>query len=183
MADCPLIPVLPLPRFLSSVSMKDVQGKCSPKTRRGRLFCPASTSAALPPLPSPPCCSGIGHPSIGFLHACSVAGCALWHDCRRAVCRREGIYPGETGLVAANAIHDAIFQPALLENETKPFRHFVFTPLCCCALPGRTVFSWCWLTRQNRNRLALGVFLLASSHGQFIERQFLGLGADDTSSP
>jgi len=168
-----------LSRGFCSVSMKDVQGKCIPKTRRGRLSGLASTlggtaTVALTAL----LFWDRGDPSMAFYSLLLLLAAALWLIAGALFAGVEE-YPGETG-GGGNAIHDAISSLSLAENrQTVP-------PLCdyprsaAVLCPGRTVFRGVGST-ANRIRLGIGVFLLASSLASSLSASFWGWAADTSS--
>ena len=150
-----------LSRGFCSVSMKDVQGKCIPKTRRGRLSGLAATlggtaTVALTAL----LFWDRGDPSMAFYSLLLLLAAALWLIAG-ALFAGVDEYPGETG-GGGNAMRDAISSLSLLKTD-KPFRHFVITRalLLCSALaaPYFVVLA----QQQTESGWALGIFLLASS--------------------
>jgi hypothetical protein len=168
-----------LSRGFCSVSMKDVQGKCIPKTRRGRLSGLASTlggtaTVALTAL----LFWDRGDPSMAFYSLLLLLAAALWLIAGALFAGVEE-YPGETG-GGGNAIHDAISSLSLLKTD-KPFRHFVITRalLLCSALaaPYFVVLA----QQQTESGWALGVFLLASSLASSLSASFWGWAADTSS--
>jgi hypothetical protein len=168
-----------LSRGFCSVSMKDVQGKCIPKTRRGRLSGLATTlggtaTVALTVL----LFWDRGDPSMAFYSLLLLLAAALWLIAGALFAGVEE-YPGETG-GGGNAIHDAISSLSLLKTD-KPFRHFVITRalLLCSALaaPYFVVLA----QQQTESGWALGVFLLASSLASSLSASFWGWAADTSS--
>lgn len=168
-----------LSRGFCSVAMKDVQGKCVPKTRRGRLSGLASTigggaTVALTAL----LFWDRGDPSMAFYSLLLLLAAALWLIAGALFAGVEE-YPGEIG-GGGNAINDAISSLSLLKTD-KLFRHFVITRalLLCSALasPYFVVLA----QQQTESGWALGVFLLASSLASSLSASFWGWAADTSS--
>ena len=168
-----------LSRGFCSVSMKDIQGKCIPKTRHGRLSGLASTiggtaTVALTAL----LFWDRGNPSVAFYSLLLLLAAALWLV---AGVLFAGVdeHSGETG-GGGNAIRDAISSLSLLKTD-KPFRHFVITRalLLCSALaaPYFVVLA----QQQTESGWALGTFLLASSLASSLSASFWGWAADASS--
>jgi hypothetical protein len=168
-----------LSRGFCSVSMKDVQGKCIPKTRHGRLSGLASTiggtaTVALTAL----LFWDRGNPSMAFYSLLLLLAAALWLIAG-ALFAGVDEHSGETG-GGGNAIRDAISSLSLLKTD-KPFRHFVITRalLLCSALaaPYFVVLA----QQQTESGWALGTFLLASSLASSLSASFWGWAADASS--
>jgi len=168
-----------LSRGFCSVSMKDVQGKCIPKTRHGRLSGLASTiggtaTVALTAL----LFWDRGNPSMAFYSLLLLLAAALWLVAG-ALFAGVDEHSGETG-GGGNAIRDAISSLSLLKTD-KPFRHFVITRalLLCSALaaPYFVVLA----QQQTESGWALGTFLLASSLASSLSASFWGWAADASS--
>jgi hypothetical protein len=168
-----------LSRGFCSVSMKDVQGKCIPKTRRGRLSGLAATiggtaTVALTAL----LFWDRGDPSMAFYSLLLLLAAALWLIAG-ALFAGVDEHPGETG-GGGSAIHDAISSLSLLKTD-RPFRHFVITRalLLCSALaaPYFVVLA----QQQTESGWALGIFLLASSLASSLSASFWGWAADTSS--
>ena len=168
-----------LSRGFCSVSMKDIQGKCIPKTRHGRLSGLASTiggtaTVALTAL----LFWDRGNPSMAFYSLLLLLAAALWLVAG-ALFAGVDEHSGETG-GGGNAIRDAISSLSLLKTD-KPFRHFVITRalLLCSALaaPYFVVLA----QQQTESGWALGTFLLASSLASSLSASFWGWAADASS--
>lgn len=171
--------VFSLSRGFCSVSMKDVQGKCIPKTRRGRLSGLAATiggsaTVALTVL----LFWDRGEPSLGFYTLLLLMAASLW-VIAGAVFAGIDEQPGETG-GGGNAIVEAVHSLALLRDDV-PFRRFVITRalLMCSALasPYFVVLA----QKQSDAGWMLGVFLLASSLASSVSASFWGWAADTSS--
>ncbi|MGM0766848.1 MAG: MFS transporter [Pseudomonadota bacterium] len=168
-----------LARGFCSVSMKDVQGKCIPKTRRGRLSGLATTiggslTVALTAL----LFWDRGDPGIGFYTVLLLLAASLWVIAGILFASIEE-YDGETG-GGDNALREAISSLSLLRDDA-PFRHFVITRalLLCSALasPYFVVLA----QKEADSDWLLGVFLLASSLASSLSASFWGWMADTSS--
>lgn len=168
-----------LARGFCSVSMKDVQGKCIPKTRRGRLSGLASTIGGTATV----VLTGLlfwerGDPTIAFYAVLLLLAALLWVIAGILFANVEE-YEGETG-GGGNAINEAFRSLSLLRDDT-PFRHFVITRalLLCSALaaPYFVVLA----QQETDTGWMLGVFLLASSLASSLSASFWGWAADTSS--
>lgn len=168
-----------LARGFCSVSMKDVQGKCIPKTRRGRLSGLATTiggslTVALTAL----LFWDRGDPGIGFYTVLLLLAASLWVIAGILFASIEE-YDGETD-GGDNALREAISSLSLLRDDA-PFRHFVITRalLLCSALasPYFVVLA----QKEADSDWLLGVFLLASSLASSLSASFWGWMADTSS--
>ena len=153
--------VFSLARGFCSVSMKDVQGKCIPKPRRGRLSGLATTIGGTATV----VLTGLlfwdrGDPSIAFYTTLLLLAATLWVIAGVLFANVEE-YAGETG-GGGNAINEAFKSLSLLRDDA-PFRHFVITRalLLCSALAS----PYFVVLAQQESDIGwmLGVFLLASS--------------------
>ncbi|MEP4467127.1 MAG: MFS transporter, partial [Marinobacter alexandrii] len=150
-----------LARGFCSVSMKDVQGKCIPKTRRGRLSGLATTlGGTATVIMTVLLFWDRGDPSLAFYSALLVLAAGLWIIAGFLFAGVDE-YAGETG-GGGNALKDAVQSLSLLRDDA-PFRHFVITRalLLCSALasPYFVVLA----QKESDIGWMLGVFLLASS--------------------
>lgn len=168
-----------LARGFCSVSMKDVQGKCIPKTRRGRLSGLASTiggtaTVALTAL----LFWNRGDPTVAFYTVLLLLAGALWIIAGFLFTGVEE-YKGETG-GGGNALDEALRSLSLLRDDA-PFRNFVITRalLLCSALAS----PYFVVLAQKESDLGwmLGVFLLASSLASSLSASFWGWAADTSS--
>ncbi|WP_152207760.1 MFS transporter [Marinobacter changyiensis] len=171
--------VFSLSRGFCSVAMKDVQGKCIPKARRGRLSGLASTLGGAATV-------GLtillfwdrGDPSVLFYTILLLLAAGLWLIAS-ALFAVVDEYQGETG-GGGNAMGEAVASLSLLRDD-KPFRHFVITRalLLCSALasPYFVVLA----QQQSDNGWLLGVFLLASSLASSVSASVWGWMADKSS--
>ncbi len=168
-----------LARGFCSVSMKDVQGKCIPKTRRGRLSGLATTIGGTATV----VLTGLlfwdrGDPTIAFYTVLLLLAATLWVIAGLLFANVEE-YAGETG-GGGNAINEA-FQSLSLLRDDAPFRHFVITRalLLCSALASPYFVV---LAKQESDiGWMLGVFLLASSLASSLSASFWGWAADTSS--
>ncbi len=168
-----------LARGFCSVSMKDVQGKCIPKTRRGRLSGLASTlGGTATVILTALLFWDRGDPSLAFYTALLLLAALLW-VVAGALFATVDEYAGETG-GGGNAIGEAFRSLSLLRDDA-PFRHFVITRalLLCSALAS----PYFVVLAQKTSDLGwmLGVFLLASSLASSLSASFWGWAADTSS--
>ncbi|WP_417531041.1 MFS transporter [Marinobacter lipolyticus] len=168
-----------LARGFCSVSMKDVQGKCIPKTRRGRLSGLATTiGGTITVLLTALLFWERGDPGIAFYAVLLILAAMLWVI---AGFLFAGIqeHQGETG-GGGNAITDALKSLSLLRDDA-PFRHFVITRalLLCSALasPYFVVLA----QKGADNGWLLGTFVLASSLASSVSASIWGWMADTSS--
>lgn len=171
--------VFSLARGFCSVSMKDVQGKCIPKTRRGRLSGLATTIGGTATVVMTALLFwDRGDPTLAFYTALLLLAAVLWVIAGFLFANIEE-YAGETG-GGANAMTEAIQSLSLLRNDV-PFRHFVITRalLLCSALasPYFVVLA----QKESDIGWMLGVFLLASSLASSLSASFWGWAADTSS--
>lgn len=171
--------VFSLARGFCSVSMKDVQGKCIPKTRRGRLSGLASTlGGTATVILTALLFWDRGDPSLAFYTALLLLAALLW-VVAGALFASVDEYAGETG-GGGNAIGEAFRSLSLLRDDA-PFRHFVITRalLLCSALAS----PYFVVLAQKTSDLGwmLGVFLLASSLASSLSASFWGWAADTSS--
>lgn len=171
--------VFSLARGFCSVSMKDVQGKCIPKTRRGRLSGLATTVGGTATVVMTALLFwNRGEPSLTFYATLLLLAAALWVIAGFLFANVEE-YAGETG-GGANAMTEATRSLSLLRDDA-PFRHFVITRalLLCSALasPYFVVLA----QRESDIGWMLGVFLLASSLASSLSASFWGWAADTSS--
>ncbi len=171
--------VFSLARGFCSVSMKDVQGKCIPKTRRGRLGGLASTIGGTATVVLTALLFWErGDPTIAFYTVLLLLAGVLWVIAGFLFAGVEE-YEGETG-GGGNAITEA-FQSLSLLRDDAPFRHFVITRalLLCSALasPYFVVLA----QKESDIGWMLGIFLLASSLASSLSASFWGWAADTSS--
>ncbi|MCR8913525.1 MFS transporter [Marinobacter panjinensis] len=171
--------VFSLARGFCSVSMKDVQGKCIPKTRRGRLSGLASTlGGTATVILTALLFWDRGDPTIGFYTVLLLLAAALWIIAGFLFAGVEE-YDGETG-GGGNAMAEAFNSLSLLRDDV-PFRKFVVTRalLLCSALaaPYFVVLA----QKESDIGWMLGVFLLASSLASSLSASFWGWAADTSS--
>ncbi|MDK8463666.1 MFS transporter [Marinobacter sp. SS13-12] len=171
--------VFSLARGFCSVSMKDVQGKCIPKTRRGRLSGLASTlGGTATVILTALLFWDRGDPTIGFYTVLLLLAASLWIIAGFLFAGVEE-YDGETG-GGGNAMAEAFNSLSLLRDDV-PFRKFVVTRalLLCSALaaPYFVVLA----QKESDIGWMLGVFLLASSLASSLSASFWGWAADTSS--
>ena len=174
-----LLVLFSLSRGFCSVSMKDVQGKCIPKSRRGRLAGLATTFSGLATLAvSLLLIRGKDDPSRSFYLVLLLVGAGLWW-LAAILFRFIREYDGETA-GGANALREA-WQSLTLLRDDAPFRHFVITRslLLCSALSAP--FFVVLAQRSMPDSKMLGAFLLASSLASTLSAAFWGWMADVSS--
>ncbi|XKH01507.1 MFS transporter [Marinobacter nauticus] len=171
--------VFSLARGFCSVAMKDVQGKCIPKTRRGRLSGLATTvGGTATVILTMLLFWDRGDPSVGFYTFLLLLAAVLWVIAGTLFANVEE-YAGETG-GGGNALTEAVKSLSLLRDDA-PFRHFVITRalLLCSALAS----PYFVVLAQQESDIGwmLGVFLLASSLASSVSASFWGWAADTSS--
>lgn len=168
-----------LARGFCSVSMKDVQGKCIPKTRRGRLSGLATTiGGSATVVLTALLFWDRGDPGIAFYTLLLLLAAVLWVIAGLLFANIHE-HQGETG-GGGNAMTEALKSLTLLRDDA-PFRHFVITRalLLCSALasPYFVVLA----QKEADSDWLLGVFLLASSLASSVSASFWGWMADTSS--
>lgn len=171
--------VFSLARGFCSVSMKDVQGKCIPKKRRGRLSGLASTvGGTATVILTILLFWDRGDPGLLFYTLLLLLAAGLWIIAGLLFASVDE-YEGETG-GGGNALGQAVKSLSLLRDDP-PFRHFVITRalLLCSALaaPYFVVLA----QGASDSGMLLGVFVLASSLASSISASVWGWMADDSS--
>jgi hypothetical protein len=159
--------------------MKDVQGKCIPKARRGRLAGLATTFSGLATLAvSVLLIRSNDEPSRSFYLILLLVGAGLWWSAA-LLFRFIREFDGETA-GGANALREAWHSLRLL-REDAAFRHFVITRslLLCSALSAP--FIVVLAQRAAPDGKLLGVFLLAGSLAASLSAAVWGWMADASS--
>ncbi|AXS85211.1 MFS transporter [Marinobacter sp. Arc7-DN-1] len=168
-----------LARGFCSVSMKDVQGKCIPKTRRGRLSGLASTiGGTATVILTVLLFWERGDPTIGFYTVLLLLAAALWVI---AGLLFAGVkeFEGETG-GGGNAINEAFRSLSLLRDDV-PFRNFVITRALLLSSALASPYLVVLAQKESDIGWMLGVFLLASSLASSLSASFWGWAADTSS--
>lgn len=168
-----------LSRGFCSVAMKDVQGKCVPRTRRGRLSGLATTiGGTTTVILTLLLFWNRDDPTLAFYSLLLLLAAALWVVAGFLFAGVDE-HEGETG-GGGNAITEA-FQSLSLLRDDAPFRNFVITRalLLCSALaaPYFVVLA----QKEADTGMMLGVFLLASSLASSVSASFWGWMADVSS--
>ena len=173
-----LLILFSLSRGLCSVAMKDVQGKCIPKARRGRLTGLASTFAGTITAILALLLFHDRDPDKLFYTLLLIAGGALWLAAAALFANVEED-PGESG-GGENALRQAWASLSLLRDDA-PFRHFVITRalLLCSALSAP--FFVLLAQQANPDALLLGAFLLSSALASSLSATIWGYMADRSS--
>lgn len=168
-----------LARGFCSVSMKDVQGKCVPKGRRGRLSGLATTiGGTATAILTVVLFWERGEPSMLFYTLLLLLAAGFWVVAGVLFASIDE-YAGETS-GGGNALRDAINNLGLLRDDP-PFRHFVITRalLLCSALA--SPYFVLLAQKQEDSAWLLGVFLLAGSLASSISASVWGWMADASS--
>ncbi|SFR52996.1 Major Facilitator Superfamily protein [Marinobacter daqiaonensis] len=171
--------IFSLARGFCSVAIKDVQGKCIPKGRRGRLSGLATTFAgALTALLTVVLFWDRGDPSMLFYSLLLLLAASLWVIAGTLFAAVDE-YDGETS-GGGNALKEAVDNFGLLRTD-RLFRHYVVTRalLLCSALaaPYFVVLS----QQQTGSVWQLGIFLLAASLASSLSASVWGWMADASS--
>jgi len=171
--------IFSLARGFCSVAMKDVQGKCIPKGRRGRLSGLATTiGGSATVLLTLVLFWNRGEPTLIFFTLLLLLAALMWM-LAGLLFASVAEYAGETG-GAGNGFFVAWHSLNLLRDD-QLFRHFVITRalLLCSALaaPYFVVLA----QQQTESGWLLGVFLLASSVASSVSASFWGWAADTSS--
>ncbi|MBS3805635.1 MAG: MFS transporter [Oleiphilaceae bacterium] len=171
--------VFSLARGFCSVAVKDIEGKCIPKTRRGRLSGLATTISGTATV-------GLtvllfwdrGEPGLPFYMLLLGLATALWLIAGSLFANVEE-EPGETS-GGGNALREAFRSLSLLRDDP-PFRHFVITRalLLCSALAAP--YFVLLAQQQGDTGWLLGSFLLASSLASSVSASAWGWMADRSS--
>lgn len=168
-----------LSRGFCSVAMKDVQGKCVPKTRRGRLSGLATTIGGTATV----ILTGLlfwerGDPTIMFYSLLLLLAASFWVVAGFLFAGVQE-HKGETG-GGGNALTEALKSLSLLRDDAL-FRNFVITRalLLCSALA--SPYFVLLAQKESDTALMLGVFLLASSLASSVSASFWGWMADSSS--
>ena len=171
--------VFSLARGFCSVSMKDVQGKCIPKTRRGRLGGLASTIGGTATVVLTALLFWErGDPTLAFYTVLLLLAAALWVIAGLLFAGVEE-YDGETG-GGGNAINEAFRSLSLLRDDV-PFRNFVITRALLLSSALASPYLVVLAQKESDIGWMLGVFLLASSLASSLSASFWGWAADTSS--
>lgn len=174
-----LLVLFSLARGFCSVAAKDVQGKCVPKGRRGRLSGLATTISGIATvlLVITLIFTGDTSQSSLYLWLLGLAG-VLWLAAGGLFSRVDEI-PGETG-GGSNALNKAL-QSLSLVRDDRHFRHFVITRalLLCSALAAP--FLVIMAQSGSHSFRLLGGFLLANAVAGTISAGVWGWMADASS--
>lgn len=168
-----------LARGFCSVAMKDVQGKCIPKTRRGRLSGLATTvGGSATVILTLLLFWGQDQPAIGFYVALLLLASLLWLGAA-LVFSSVDEEAGETS-GGADALRHALRNLSLLRTD-RHFRQFVITRalLLCSALAAP--YFVLLAQQQGQSGWLLGAFLLASSLASSVSASIWGWMADRSS--
>jgi len=174
-----LLVIFSLGRGFCSVAMKDVQGKCIPKSRRGRLTGLASTFSGLATLAVGLFLFGQdSEPGLRFYSLLLVAaGLAWW--LAAAVFARVDEFKGETA-GGGHALREALGSLNLLVTDA-PFRNFVIARALLMASALGSPFLVVLAQERGQGAALLGGFLVASSLASTLSATLWGYMADASS--
>ncbi|WP_111657684.1 MFS transporter [Isoalcanivorax indicus] len=168
-----------LARGLCSVALKDVQGKCIPKSRRGRLAGLASTLSGVITLAL---AAVIFHddtdPGLALYIGLLLAAALTWWLAALLFHRVEE-FDGETG-GGGNALRTAIASLSLLRDD-RPFRRFVIARALLMASALGAPFMVVLAQQQGGGALMLGTFVMAASLASALSATAWGYMADASS--
>lgn len=174
-----LLVVFSISRGFCSVAMKDVQGKCIPKSRRGRLTGLASTFSGLVALLVGLVLFSDGDdPGMGFYGGLLLAaGLAWW--LAAAVFASVDEFRGETS-GGSHALSEAFRSLGLLARDA-PFRNFVIARALLMASALGSPFVVTLAQHHGHGAALLGGFLVASSLASTVSASVWGFMADASS--
>ena len=174
-----LLILFSISRGFCSVAMKDVQGKCIPKSRRGRLTgLSATLSGAITFALSLVIFRGDADPSMAFYSALLTAAGVAWLVAA-AVFFTVDEFPGASE-GGNNALKEAFASLSLLKTDV-PFRRFVITRALLMASSLASPFLVLVAQEQASLPLLLGSFVLASSLASTVSATVWGYMADTSS--
>lgn len=173
-----LLAVFSISRGFCSVAMKDVQGKCIPRSRRGRLAGLAATLSGLLTLGLGLLLFGDDNPSMVFYSLLLLgAGLAWW--AAAAVFATVDEFHGETA-GGGNALRQAFRSLGLLVRDA-PFRDFVIARALLMASALSSPFLVVLAQDQADGAALLGGFVVASSLASTMSASVWGYMADASS--
>ena len=174
-----LLVIFSLGRGFCSVAMKDVQGKCIPKSRRGRLTGLASTLSGLATLAVGVFLFGSDQePGLLFYTVLlAAAGLAWW--LAAAVFARVDEFEGETA-GGGHAFREALASLSLLVDD-RPFRNFVIARALLMTSALGSPFLVVLAQERGQGAALLGGFLIASSLASTLSATVWGYMADASS--
>ncbi|MCG8392215.1 MAG: MFS transporter [Pseudomonadales bacterium] len=174
-----LLVLFSISRGFCSVAMKDVQGKCIPKTRRGRLTgLSATLSGAATFALSLVIFRGDSDPSMAFYSALLTGAGVAWLLAALVFVTVDE-YPGASE-GGNNALKEAFASLGLLKTDA-PFRRFVITRALLMASSLASPFLVLLARDQSSLPLLLGSFVLASSLASTVSATVWGYMADTSS--
>ena len=176
-----LLILFSISRGFCSVAMKDVQGKCIPKSRRGRLTgLSATLSGAITFALSLVIFRGDSDPTMAFYSALLTAAGVAWLIAA-VVFFTVDEFPGASE-GGNNAFKEAVASLGLLKNDA-PFRRFVITRalLMASSLASPFLVLVAQAQAQASLPLLLGSFVLASSLASAVSATVWGYMADPSS--
>lgn len=174
-----LLTMFSLSRGLCSVSMKDVQGKCIPRPRRGRLAGLASTISGLVTLLGGVLLIvGDSDPGKRLYGIVLLVAATTWW-LAAAVFARVREYAGETA-GGGHALREGWRNLRLLKNDP-PFRHFVMARALLLGSALGSPFVVVLARQQSGGIALLAGFVLTSSLASAVSASIWGFMADVSS--
>jgi len=174
-----LLAMFSLARGFCSVAAKDVQGKCVPKGRRGRLSGLAATVSGIATIVLVVALMLTGGKSEDSLYLWLLGLAGAFWLMAAGIFSRVDEAPGETG-GGSNALQQALRSLSLVRDD-RHFRHFVITRalLFCSALSAP--FLVILAQGGSHSFQLLGAFLLANAIASTVSAGFWGWMADASS--
>ncbi|MAX56731.1 MAG: MFS transporter [Alcanivoracaceae bacterium] len=174
-----LLVLFSISRGFCSVAMKDVQGKCIPKSRRGRLTgLSATLSGAVTFALTLLLFRGDSDPSMLFYSALLAGAGVAWLVAALVFWQVDEYAGASEG--GHNALKEAWGSLSLLKTDP-PFRRFVLTRALLMASSLASPFLVLLARDQSDLALMLGSFVLASSLASAISATVWGYMADSSS--
>ncbi|WP_088329154.1 MFS transporter [Lacimicrobium sp. SS2-24] len=174
-----LLVLFSLARGMCSVTIKDIQGKTIPKTRRGRLSGIASTlSGGITVVISLAFFSGNEDPTVTFYNLLLVLAGVLWVFATILFLLVEE-QPGETS-GGKNAIKEGWNNLSLIKTDAA-FRHFVISRALLMGSALAAPFILLLAQQKGSSPGIFASFLLASSLGASLSATLWGVMADSSS--
>ncbi|MQX52412.1 MFS transporter [Alcanivorax sediminis] len=179
MAIIALLILFSISRGFCSVAMKDVQGKCIPKSRRGRLTgLSATLSGAITFALSLIIFQGEGDPTRAFYTALLTGAGMAWLLAAWVFFTVDEAPGASEG--GHNAFRQALTSLGLLKTD-RPFRRFVMTRALLMSSSLASPFLVLLAQDQSSLPLLLGSFVLASSLASTVSATVWGYMADTSS--
>ncbi len=174
-----LLVVFSFSRGFCSVAMKDVQGKCIPKSRRGRLIGLAATlSGVVTVVAGLLLFGGDNDPDMRF-YSFLLLGAGLCWWVAAGIFAGVDEFPGETA-GGGDALREAFRSLNLLVRDV-PFRNFVIARAFLMASALGSPFVVTLAQHRSQGTALLGSFVVASGLASAISASVWGFMADASS--